>query len=104
MLSLNTRRASVRAAGTDGVIDGTVLGTDGKAVAQIDVKLFQAEGREKKRKPIQTQNTDEAGKFTFNDVEPGDYVIVAGGKKTGEGRAKTHVVPNGIVNVSIGIK
>jgi hypothetical protein len=101
LLSLDSRRAAVRADGPDGVIDGTVLGTDGKAAPQVEVKLFHGGG--KNRKPIQTATTDDAGKFTFNDVEPGDYVIVAGNKKTGTGRAKTHVVPSGIVNISIGI-
>ena len=101
LLSLDSRRSAVRADGPDGVIDGTVLGTDGKAVAQIEVKLIHGAG--KNRKPLQTATTDDAGKFTFKDVEPGDYVIVAGNKKTGTGRAKTHVVPSGIVNITVGI-
>lgn len=101
LLSLDGHRAAARADGPDGVIDGTVLGTDGKAVAQMEVKLFHGGG--KNRKPLQTVATDDAGKFTFNDVEPGDYVIVAGSKKTGTGRAKTHVVPSGIVNITVAI-
>lgn len=68
----------------------------------MTVKLFEG-GTGKNHKPLQTATTDDAGKFTFSDLEPGDYVIVAGGKGTAHGRAKTHVVPSGIANVTVGL-
>jgi 5-hydroxyisourate hydrolase-like protein (transthyretin family) len=88
---------------SDGTIHGTVHGTDGHPAAQVEVKLFQAGARGKDRKPAQTKTTDQNGQFTFSDVAPGDYVLEAGGKGVGHGRAKTHVGSEQVVNVDIGI-
>ena len=89
---------SARAGDGVSTIRGTVLGNDGKPAGQVEVKLYQ-----KGHKPLQTTTTDDRGKFSFTGLDAGDYVIQAGGKRTGHGRVKTHVGVDAAVTVGVGL-
>jgi hypothetical protein len=105
-----------------GGITGTVM-KDGKPVANARVGLIdraevkarmgkRAKGQaadgagaaEKQRPtPIATTTTDSEGKFALSDVKVGDYVIMAGVKGEGRGRAMVSVAAGQAANVEVQI-
>jgi protocatechuate 3,4-dioxygenase beta subunit len=109
--------ARVSAAAT---IQGTVTGTNGQPAASIEVKLMKAEKHARHAKPaaangaaagaahahhaaaaLQTTTTKPDGSFSFANVAPGDYVVTAGAKGEGHGRAKVTVTGDQTETVSI---
>jgi hypothetical protein len=54
-----------------------------------------------KQQPVATATTDDDGKFTFNEVEPGDYVVAIALRGRANGRARVHVVAGKTSTVSI---
>jgi protocatechuate 3,4-dioxygenase beta subunit len=126
----NLRASAADTATTDkGTISGTVVDKDGKPVADAHVRLFHpmehakkknkdnaenqaalgnhkarefAKGDKKGRPtPVAETTTDNDGKFTLSDVEPGDYTIVANLKGSGTAHQKVTVEAGKTETVSL---
>jgi hypothetical protein len=54
-----------------------------------------------KPQPVLTATTDDNGRFTFKDVPPGDYAVAINLKKQANGKARVHVGPGKVANVTI---
>ncbi len=59
-----------------GTISGTVTDQNGDTVEDADVELQDDQGN-----PVETTQTDNFGVYSFTDVDPGDYTVIA--TKTG---------------------
>lgn len=57
-----------------------------------------------KPEPVATTTTDENGRFTLADVPAGAYVVAAGAKGEGVGRARVNVIAGKTVNVTIQVQ
>lgn len=127
----NLRASAADTATSDkGTITGTVVDKDGKPVADVHVRLFHPmEHARKKNKdnaenqaalsnhkaaelakkpgkhgrptPVAETTTDNDGKFTLSDVEPGDYMIAANLKGSGAAREKVTVKAGETATVSL---
>ncbi len=71
--------------GSAAAIVGTVLGHDGRALADIPVRLFGNSPQ-----PFRGTNTEADGSFRFEGLAAGDYVVRAGGDR--DGLAVTNIV------------
>jgi len=85
--------ASVDAAGTTGTVNGTVVNSDGKTLANQKVRIKKVFNKAPIGKstiqplaaegvPVATVTTDKDGKFT-QALEPGEYWAEAGSKSQG---------------------
>ncbi len=59
-------------------ISGTVFGEDGKPAKSIPVALMTGGPQ-----PLARTTTNDEGQFEFNDLQPGDFTVRAGGMATG---------------------
>ena|SRR2546421_702984 len=116
--------------GQGGTITGTVL-KDGKPVANARVGLIAASVKTKgkglkhaappadqgpatqpsdstakrqKPQPLTTATTDADGKFTLEGVAAGDYIVMAGEKGQGRGKARVKVAAGESASVSIDLQ
>jgi hypothetical protein len=87
----------------------TVVDAGSKAVQGVNLSLREkktkaASGTAKKGKALATGTTDADGKYTFANIEPGDYRITATLEGVGHGNAKVSVTedaPNATANVTL---
>ncbi len=91
-----------------GTVTGTVLDKDGKAIADIEVRLMvpaRSAGNQPaaggRVQPVASATTDADGKFTMKDVPAGDYAVVARSKEKGIARARVTVVADQSATVSL---
>ena len=98
-----------------GNITGNVVGTDGKALPDIPVKLYFAKDPNQKitradgpRAPgldaVAETKSDKDGKFKFDGVVPGEYMLIGGDMLKGIGRAPASVKAGKSVEVKITIR
>jgi hypothetical protein len=118
-LSSATRAQEHKGAGT---VAGHVMGADGKAAANIKVRILaanpgerggkkkqlQAEGEKPKKAerqaPVAEGTTGDDGSFSIANVPAGDYVVQAGGKGVGNAREKVSVKAGETANVTLTLK
>src|SRR4051812_15055285 len=95
-----------------GTINGSVVGGDGAGLADIPVKMFYAKDPNKKislaepprppgMDPVAETRTGKDGKFKFENVAPGEYMLIGGDQLKGLGRAPASVKAGKAVEVKI---
>jgi protocatechuate 3,4-dioxygenase beta subunit len=99
-----------------GTIAGTVVGMDGKPLADFPVKIFYAKNAGKKialadpppRAPgmdaVAETKTGKDGTFKFENLTPSDYMIIAGDMVKGLGRSPATVKEGKTVEVKITVR
>jgi uncharacterized GH25 family protein len=63
----------------------------------------KVDDKQDRPKPTAMTTTDSDGKFTINDVKPGEYVVIAGAKGEGRGRARIGVQAGTTATVEISV-
>ena len=98
--------------GPTGSISVTVLDSSSNPVVKANVKLYAKHPKSDsddagtppaKPKAIATGKTDDDGKFTFDNVAPGDYKVNASHKKTGGKGSVQVTVSSDTLNPSVTI-
>jgi len=105
-----------------GSISGTVTAKDGKAAANVAVKVIKApeaaqgdakdaggdkkheSRKEKKLNTVANGTTDADGKFKLDNIPAGEYLVEAGGKGEPRGRGKVTVKSGEMASVTITVK
>jgi hypothetical protein len=98
-----------------GVIAGSVVGADGAGMAEMSVKLYYAKNPGKKitladlpKAPgldaLAETKTDKDGKFRFDNVTPGEYMLVTGDIIKGLGRSPASVKAGKTVVVKLTVR
>jgi len=109
-----------------GSISGTVTGADGKAAANVTVRVVNPpakadkakegdkpaaekqaagdKGKGGRKEAIVSGTTDNDGKFKLDNVPAGDYLVIAIAKGIGNGREKATVKAGETTSVSITLK
>lgn len=99
----------------NGAISGIVAGPDGAGLADLSVKLYPAKDSNKKiafadapKRPgmdaLAETKTDKDGKFKFENIAPGNYMIIAGDMIKGLGRTPATVKEGKTVEVKITVR
>jgi hypothetical protein len=101
-----------------GAIAGSVVGTDGVGLPEMSVKLYYAKDPAKKiafadgpgpKAPpgldaVAETKTDKDGKFKFDNVTPGEYMIITGDIIKGLGRSPASVKAGKTVEVKLTVR
>jgi hypothetical protein len=86
--ALPVLRAADAPAATTGTVSGTLVDADGKALtvtAKVSIAAPKEKGSKDKPKPIATVESDATGAYSFKDVPPGTYTVMAKAKGVGAG-------------------
>jgi 5-hydroxyisourate hydrolase-like protein (transthyretin family) len=73
----STASIEIRFATTTASVDGTIHGASGEPVANLKVTLVPLSEQSKRADLYKTSTSDSSGRFHFQGVAPGDYMIFA---------------------------
>ncbi|MEM1181877.1 MAG: TonB-dependent receptor [Acidobacteriota bacterium] len=79
-------------AAENGTIEGQILGADGGAIAGANIEIVDLRAQTK---------SDEEGRFSFNDVRPGTYLLRVDGPVGDAVTERVTVTPGGTVDVPV---
>lgn len=100
-----------------GTIAGSVVGTDGVGLPEMSVKLYYAKDPAKKiafadgpgpkapgMEAVAETKTGKNGTFKFDNVTPGEYMVIAGDMIKGLGRSPATVKAGKTVEVKLTVR